>query len=164
MPDPLKATLLDRLYELRDADVPLLLGGYGLYLKFDARRVKPHPSVGLHAHRTDEALAIEDRAVPLELTGDRTSGETFTGSVYLPPTYAFLCVSQLNPRYLFLYGGCYDFIPAVAFFEIMALARGRSFSGVVRAMRTQWVVPVHQSANEYPPRSPIMRQRPSKTC
>jgi hypothetical protein len=29
--DPLKATLLDLLYELRDADVPLLLGdGYGL--------------------------------------------------------------------------------------------------------------------------------------
>lgn len=185
MTDPLKATLLDLLYELRDADVPLLLGGgYGLYLKqeatlasdaprlldltpplratndldlflrteliadserlrplraaldrlgftvipsaqnyqfarkftldgivwdikvdlltrtpdpavyphlkFDARRVKPHPSVGLHAHRTDEALAIEDGAELLELTGERTSGETFTGTVYLPPTYAFL--------------------------------------------------------------------------
>lgn len=185
MTDPLKTTLLDLLYELRDADVPLLLGGgYGLYLKqeatlagdaprlldltpplratndldlflrteliadserlrplraaldrlgftvipsaqnyqfarkftldgivwdikvdlltrtpdpavyphlkFDARRVKPHPSVGLHAHRTDEALAIEDGAEPLELTGERTSGETFTGTVFLPPTYAFL--------------------------------------------------------------------------
>ena len=185
MTDPLKATLLDLLYELRDADVSLLLGGgYGLYLKqeatlasdaprlldltpplratndldlflrteliadserlrplraaldrlgftvipsaqnyqfarkftldgiewdikvdlltrtpdpavyphlkFDSRRVKPHPSVGLHTHRTDEALAIEDGAEPLELTGERTSGETFTGTIFLPPTYAFL--------------------------------------------------------------------------
>jgi hypothetical protein len=60
------------------------------HLKFDARRVKPHPSVGLHAHRTDEALAIEDGTTPLELTGQLSTGETFTGTVYLPPTYAFL--------------------------------------------------------------------------
>jgi hypothetical protein len=60
------------------------------HLKFDDRRVKPHPSVGLHAHRTDEAIAIEDGATPLELTGERTNGETFTGTIYLPPTYAFL--------------------------------------------------------------------------
>ena len=185
MTDPLKTTLLDLLYELRDVDVPLLLGGgYGLYLKqeaalvtneprlldltpplratndldlflrteliadserlrplraaldalgftvipsaqnyqfarkftldgilwdikvdlltrtpdpaayphlkFDARRVKPHPSVGLHAHRTDEALAVEDSATLLELTGKLSTGETFTGTVFLPPTYAFL--------------------------------------------------------------------------
>lgn len=183
--DPLKATLLDLLYELRDADLPLLLGGgYGLYwkqeealrsgarllleavpparatndldvflytdvladsgrlrplgealdrlgftvvpsaqryqfarkfplggrswdikvdllarppdralfphVKVDARRVKPHPSVGVHAHRTDEAIAIEDAARPLSLTGLRTTGEIWTGVVYLPSTYSLL--------------------------------------------------------------------------
>jgi hypothetical protein len=37
MTDPLHATLLDLLYMLRDADVPLILGGgYGLYLKQEA--------------------------------------------------------------------------------------------------------------------------------
>lgn len=185
MTDPLRATLLDLLHELRDANVPLLLGGgYGLvlkqeaamatdaprlldlvppiratndldlflhtelvadsgrlrplrtaldrlgfavipaarnfqfarrfqmggrewdikvdlltrtpdpdvypHLKFDRLRVKPHPSVDLHAHRTDEALAVEDGATPMHLTGERTTGEACAGVVYLPPTYAFL--------------------------------------------------------------------------
>lgn len=183
--DPLEATLLDLLYELRHADFPLILGGgYGLYLRqrqieasgeasllsmipplrstndldvflktevladshrliplrealdrlefavipsaknfqfarkftadgrdwdikvdlltrepdstvhpslnYDARRVKPNPSVGIHAHTTPEAVAIEDDIHSLSLTGKRSSGSEFTGVVYLPSAYAFL--------------------------------------------------------------------------
>lgn len=183
--DPLLATLLDLLYELRNDDFPLLLGGgYGLYLrqtrflergepslleaippiratndldvflhtevitdsqrlrplrealdrlgftvipsaqnyqfarkfalagqewdikvdllaktpdpivyphvKFDERRVKPHPSVGLHAHRTDEAIAIEDSTTTISISGLRSTGDPYTGHLYLPSTYALL--------------------------------------------------------------------------
>lgn len=59
-------------------------------LKFDNRRIKPNPSVGIHAHTTTEAVAIEEQAAPLTLTGIRGNGETFTGTLYIPSAYAFL--------------------------------------------------------------------------
>ncbi len=191
--DVLAVTLLDLLYELRDADLPLILGGgYGLYLKrqqasvsdapllleaiqplrstndldlflrteiltdsarlrplrealdrlgftvipsaqnyqfarkfvyggqawdikvdllakppdaarfpqikMDARRIKPQPSVGLHAHRTDEAIAVEDEAAPLSLAGFRSGGEAYTGTVFLPSTYALLLMKLFALR------------------------------------------------------------------
>jgi hypothetical protein len=183
--DPLEACLLDLLYELRDADVPLILGGgYGLSfherrvrqsgerlllsvippsrstndldvflrtelladsvrlkplrealdrlgfapipsaqnyqfarkfvldgqardvkvdllarepdpgehpkLRYDARRVKPDPSVGVHAHTTPEAVAVEEAPEPLTITGRRTGGEEYTGVLFVPSAYAFL--------------------------------------------------------------------------
>jgi hypothetical protein len=183
--DPLFTTLLDLLYELRDADLPLVLGGgYGLYLrqkrlqdsgepsllevvpplratndldvflqteviadskrlrplrealdrlgftvilaaqnyqfarkftlggqdwdlkidllaktpdrnvypnvKVDERRVSPRPSVGLHAHRTDEAIAIEDHLTTLPIAGVRSTGDLYTAQIYLPSIYASL--------------------------------------------------------------------------
>lgn len=60
------------------------------HVKMDARRVKPHPSVGLHAHRTDEAIAIEEELTALTVTGTRTNGEPHEGVVYLPSAYALL--------------------------------------------------------------------------
>jgi len=183
--DPLFVTLLDLLYELRDDDLPLILGGgYGLYLrqirfqesgapslleaipplratndldvflctevitdskrllplraaldrlgftviasaqnyqfarkftlggqdwdikidllaktpdphafpnmKIDVRRVRPHPSVGLHAHRTDEAIAIEDSMTTMSVTGFRSNEDQYTGQISLPSAYALL--------------------------------------------------------------------------
>lgn len=191
--DPLKATLLDLLHELREQDLPLILGGgYGLFLKqesveasgeplllaavpptrstndldlflrteiiadsarlrplrealdklgftvipsaqnyqfarkffyggqdwdikidlltrtpererfphvkIDARRVKPHPSVGLHAHRTDEAIAIEEEATPLMVSGPLTTGEAYAGTIYLPSTYSLLMMKLFALR------------------------------------------------------------------
>lgn len=183
--DLLEASLLDLLYELREADVPLILGGgYGLYrkrrhalesgerllipsvpaarstndleiflrteviadpehvkelrgaldrldyqvvptarhyqflrtlsingqdhqvkidlltkrpnpgayptLQVDDRRVRPRPSVDLHAHTTDEAQAIEDEPLALVVSGPRTTGELYEDTVYVPQTYPYL--------------------------------------------------------------------------
>ena len=191
--DPLKATLLDLLYEVRDQDLPLILGGgYGLYLKqelvtegeeplllaavpptrstndldlflrteiiadsdrlrplrealdrlgftvipsaqnyqfarkffyggqdwdikidlltrmpeperfphvkMDARRVKPDPSVGLHAHRTDEAVAIEEETTPLTVSGRLSSGEPYSGVIHLPSSYSLLMMKLFALR------------------------------------------------------------------
>jgi hypothetical protein len=68
------------------------------HLKVDARRVKPYPSVGLHAHRTDEAVAIEEEAQEIIVTGIRTSGELYTGRLYLPQTYPFLMMKLFALR------------------------------------------------------------------
>jgi hypothetical protein len=67
-------------------------------LKVDARRVKPHPSVGLHAHRTDEAIAIEEEAQEITVTGVRTNGEPYTGRIFLPQTYPFLMMKLFALR------------------------------------------------------------------
>jgi hypothetical protein len=67
-------------------------------LKVDTRRVKPHPSVGLHAHRTDEAIAIEEESQEITITGVRTNGESYTGRLYLPQTYPFLMMKLFALR------------------------------------------------------------------
>jgi hypothetical protein len=59
-------------------------------VKSDARRVKPHPSVGLHAHRAPEAIATEEGAMPFTVVGARSSGEAYAGTIFLPSGYALL--------------------------------------------------------------------------
>ena len=67
-------------------------------LKFDSRRVRPDPSVGIHAHTTPEAAAIEEEATALTVVGKRTTGEAYSGSVYLPSAYAFLLMKLFALR------------------------------------------------------------------
>ena len=67
-------------------------------VKMDARRIKPHPSVGIHAHRTNEAIAIEDDTTPLALSGFRSAGEAYTGTIFLPSTYALLLMKLFALR------------------------------------------------------------------
>jgi len=59
-------------------------------VNMDVRRIRPNPSVGLHAHRTDEAIAIEEKLSEITLTGLRTNGEPYTGTLFLHSTYALL--------------------------------------------------------------------------
>ena len=59
-------------------------------LRFDARRVRPNPSLQLHAHTTPEARAVEDDNTLLRLQGRRSNGEVHSGMVALPSAYAFL--------------------------------------------------------------------------
>ncbi len=59
-------------------------------LEVDDRRVRPKPSLGLHAHTTNEALAIEDDSVEILLSGVRTMGDSFSARIYVPQTYSFL--------------------------------------------------------------------------
>ncbi len=67
-------------------------------VRMDARRIKPQPSVGIHAHRTEEAIAIEDEATPLTLKGFLSSGEASTGTIFLPSTYALLLMKLFALR------------------------------------------------------------------
>ena len=58
-------------------------------VKVDARRARPNPSVGIHAHPVDEALTLEEGLLPIVLTGPLSSGEDWESEVFLPHPYTF---------------------------------------------------------------------------
>ncbi|MEW6078480.1 MAG: hypothetical protein AB1724_11755 [Thermodesulfobacteriota bacterium] len=61
----------------------------GTRVKADARRVRPSPSVGIHAHPVTEALTLEESLLPIMLTGRLSSGEFWKSEIFLPHPYTF---------------------------------------------------------------------------
>jgi hypothetical protein len=62
----------------------------GTKVKTDTRRVRPHPSVGIHAHPVDETPTLEDGLLPVTLEGKLGSGEPWQAEIFLPHPYTFL--------------------------------------------------------------------------
>ena len=62
----------------------------GTQVKVDTRRVRPKPSVGMHAHPVDEALTLEEGLLPILLAGTLSSGDTWESEIFLPHPYTFL--------------------------------------------------------------------------
>jgi hypothetical protein len=62
---------------------------HGTRVKADARRARPKPSVGIHAHPLDEALTLEEGLLPIVLTGTLSSGEAWKSEIFLPHPYTF---------------------------------------------------------------------------
>jgi hypothetical protein len=62
----------------------------GTRVKTDARRVRPTPSVGVHAHPVDEVPMYEEGLLQRMLAGTLSTGEPWEGEVYLPQPYTFL--------------------------------------------------------------------------
>ena len=60
----------------------------GTGLKVDKRRVRPYPSVKVHAHPTDEAITLDEhlQEVKFQIGGD---GESANKSVYLPHPFTY---------------------------------------------------------------------------
>lgn len=63
---------------------------HGTQVKTDARRARPKPSVGIHAHPVDEALTLEEGLLPVLMSGTLSSGEFRQAEVFLPHPYTFL--------------------------------------------------------------------------
>ena len=61
----------------------------GTRVKTDTRRARPKPSVGMHAHPVDEALALEEGLLSMSLEGTLSSGETWESEIFLPHPYTF---------------------------------------------------------------------------
>jgi len=59
-------------------------------VKVDARRVRPYPSVGIHAHPVDEAVSLEDGLLSVPLKGKLSSGDPWESEVFVPHPYTFL--------------------------------------------------------------------------
>lgn len=66
------------------------LGEYEDRVKDDPRRVRPRPSVSLHARRVDEALGIEESCTEIELAGQLSSGETHQATAFVPQPFSYL--------------------------------------------------------------------------
>jgi hypothetical protein len=47
-------------------------------------------SVGFHAHQSDEALFLEDAPMAIELCGNRSTGEVYTATAYVPEAFPYL--------------------------------------------------------------------------
>lgn len=62
----------------------------GTRVKTDARRARPNPSVGIHAHPVNEAPTLEEGLVPKTLAGKLSSGDHWQAEIFLPHPYTFL--------------------------------------------------------------------------
>jgi hypothetical protein len=62
----------------------------GSKVKTDGRRVRPRPSVGLHAHPVDEISTLEIGLLSIPLQGKLSSGNFGEAEVFLPHPYTFL--------------------------------------------------------------------------
>ena len=62
----------------------------GTKVRTDARRVRPRPSFGIHAHPTNEALTLEEGLLSLKFEGELSSGKSFSAKVFLQHPFTFL--------------------------------------------------------------------------
>jgi len=62
----------------------------GTRVKTDARRARPVPSVGIHAHPVDEAPTLEEGLLSKTLVGKLSSGDHWQAEIFLPHPYTFL--------------------------------------------------------------------------
>lgn len=60
------------------------------HVKVDERRIRPQPSVGLHAHPVPEAITLENEMVRILLEGKLNNGIIWQSEVLLPHPYTFL--------------------------------------------------------------------------
>jgi len=66
------------------------LGEFASRVPRDARRVKPRPSVGLHASKLEEALAVDRHAILIPIQGQLSSGEPHATEVLIPQAFTYL--------------------------------------------------------------------------
>ena len=62
----------------------------GTTAKTDGRRVRPKPSVDLHAHSVNEALTLEDQLLRMTIHGKTSTGFDHQGDIYLPHPLTFV--------------------------------------------------------------------------
>lgn len=62
----------------------------GTGVKADARRARPSPSIGIHAHPVNEVPTLEEGLLQKTLEGRRSSGEIWQAEVFVPHPYTFL--------------------------------------------------------------------------
>jgi hypothetical protein len=67
-------------------------------LKIDSRRVRPKPSVGLHAHPVNEVPTLEYHLISYTVAGKLSEGEEYKGDVFLPHPFSFLMMKLFALR------------------------------------------------------------------
>lgn len=62
----------------------------GTRVKTDARRARPEPSVGIHAHPVNETPTLEEGLLPVMLEGNLGSGKSWRAEIFVPHPFTFL--------------------------------------------------------------------------
>lgn len=70
----------------------------GTQVKYDKRRVRPKPSVDLHAHPCEEALTLTEGAKDYMVHGQQSDGTACEGMVLLPHAFTFLTMKLFALR------------------------------------------------------------------
>jgi hypothetical protein len=74
------------------------LGSFGDRVPHDPRRIKPRPSVGLHARRMDEALAVDESRAQIQLEGQLPDGAHRSTMVAIPGAFPYLLMKLMAFR------------------------------------------------------------------
>jgi hypothetical protein len=74
------------------------LGEFADRVPQDPRRIKPQPSVKLHARRLDEAVGVEDDLLRIDLGGQLSSGEPHQAIVLIPQAFTYLLMKLIAFR------------------------------------------------------------------
>jgi len=81
--------------------IDLLAGPLGQFadrVPSDPRRVKPQPSVNLHARKLEEALAVEQHPIRIPISGTLRTGEAHKTIVSIPQAFTYLLTKLIAFR------------------------------------------------------------------
>lgn len=62
----------------------------GTSAKVDTRRVRPTPSIDLHAHPLNEAVTLEDGLLAITVEGSTSKGQSHQAFVYVPHPFTYV--------------------------------------------------------------------------
>lgn len=66
------------------------LGEFASRVPKDPRRVRPRPSVNLHASKLEEAIAVERHGISIPIQGQLSSGQVHQAEVLIPQAFTYL--------------------------------------------------------------------------
>lgn len=88
-----KFTQFQRSLEIGRVKIDLLaspLGEFSGRVPNDPHRVKPRPSVNLHASKLEEAVGVEQHLLCIPLRGHRSSGDEHQCEINIPQAFSYL--------------------------------------------------------------------------
>ncbi len=77
----------------QEVKIDVLVGPLGEFrrkLKVSMPRVRPRGEIEFHAHAVEEAILLEDQPIVVKITGVRSTGERYVGTVQVPEAFPYL--------------------------------------------------------------------------
>jgi hypothetical protein len=77
----------------QEVKIDVLVGPLGKFrpkLKVSMPRVRPKGDIQFHAHAVEEAVLLEDHPIAVQVTGVRSNGEHYAGTVEVPEAFPYL--------------------------------------------------------------------------
>jgi hypothetical protein len=88
-----REVLLGGIPQPQEVKIDVLVGPLGKYRKqlhVKMPRVRPKGGIAFHAHAVEEAIHVEDEPIAITISGRRSTGEPYAGTVYVPQAFPYL--------------------------------------------------------------------------